>query len=131
MPCRTTNRRATGWVGLIDSRVKMDVSLPHSRAALQHNLFTITFDNKLRLAPPYDADSVVKNVRVIGAGTGIWAAELGDEHPGAKGSSVTLKSSTGYCPVLTKPGHRRRSFPYPVQLVSHQLPRLHVQADSC
>jgi hypothetical protein len=109
----------------------MDVSLTHSRADLQHNLFTITFDNKLGLAPPNDADSDVKNVLDIGTGTGIWATDFGDEHPGAKVSSVTLKSSTGDCPVLTKPGHRRRPFPYPVQLVSHQLPRRHVQADSC
>ncbi|KAH7374701.1 S-adenosyl-L-methionine-dependent methyltransferase [Plectosphaerella cucumerina] len=60
------------------------------RLDLQHNLFTITFDNKLGLAPPNDADSDVKNVLDIGTGTGIWATDFGDEHPGAKVIGVDL-----------------------------------------
>ena len=52
-----------------------------SHVDLQHNLFLITFDNKLGLAPPNNPDAKVNNVLDIGTGTGIWAVDYGDEHP--------------------------------------------------
>lgn len=51
---------------------------------LQHNLFLLTFDNKLGLAPPNEPDSSVQRVLDIGTGTGIWAVEFGEDHPDAE-----------------------------------------------
>lgn len=47
------------------------------RLDLTHRMFTIVIGDKLYLAP------IAKPTRVldIGTGTGIWAIELGDEHP--------------------------------------------------
>lgn len=51
---------------------------------LQHNLFLLTFDDKLGLAPPNKPDVKVKHVLDIGTGTGIWAIDYADEHPEAQ-----------------------------------------------
>jgi methylase of polypeptide subunit release factors len=48
---------------------------------LQHNLFLLTFDDKLGLAPPNSPGAKVKHVLDIGTGTGIWAIDYADEHP--------------------------------------------------
>lgn len=51
---------------------------------LQHHLFLYTFENKLGLAPPNDANAKVKRVLDLGTGTGIWALDYADEHPEAE-----------------------------------------------
>ncbi|TQN65883.1 Secondary metabolism regulator LAE1, partial [Colletotrichum shisoi] len=50
---------------------------------VQHNMFLLSFDNKLGTAPPNIRGSNVEVKRVldVGTGTGIWAMEFGDEHP--------------------------------------------------
>ncbi|KAH7184942.1 S-adenosyl-L-methionine-dependent methyltransferase [Fusarium flagelliforme] len=60
------------------------------RLDLQHNLFILTLDNRLGLAPPNDPDSKVKRVLDVGTGTGIWAIDYADEHPDAKVIGVDL-----------------------------------------
>ncbi|KAH6986600.1 S-adenosyl-L-methionine-dependent methyltransferase [Ilyonectria destructans] len=62
----------------------------NERLDLQHNLFLLTFDNKLGLSPPNLPDSKIKRVLDLGTGTGIWAIDLGDEHPEAEIVSVDL-----------------------------------------
>lgn len=59
-------------------------------AYLSHNLFLMTFDNKLGTAPPNAADSGVRRVLDIGTGTGIWAIDFGDEHPEAEVSLTAM-----------------------------------------
>jgi methylase of polypeptide subunit release factors len=59
---------------------------------LQHNLFLLTFDNKLGLSPPNLPDSKVKRVLDLGTGTGIWAIDFGDDHPEAEVGSVNQGS---------------------------------------
>ncbi|GKT40041.1 putative methyltransferase tdiE [Colletotrichum spaethianum] len=51
---------------------------------LQHNIYLLTLDYKLGLAPPNDKDSGVKRVLDIGTGTGLWAIDFGEEHPEAE-----------------------------------------------
>ncbi|KAL2876567.1 hypothetical protein SGCOL_008144 [Colletotrichum sp. CLE4] len=63
-----------------------------SKSDLQHNLFLLTLDNKLGLAPPNAPDSRVKRVLDVGTGTGIWAVDFGDEHPEAEEYDVFVKS---------------------------------------
>ncbi|KAF9880481.1 hypothetical protein CkaCkLH20_02435 [Colletotrichum karsti] len=58
--------------------------LENDRLDLQHNLFLLTFDDKLGNAPPNDKDAKVGRVLDVGTGTGIWAVEFGDEHPDAE-----------------------------------------------
>jgi methylase of polypeptide subunit release factors len=61
---------------------------------LQHNLFLLTFDNKLGLSPPNLPDSKVKRVLDLGTGTGIWAIDFGDDHSEAEVGSVNQGSKT-------------------------------------
>ncbi|KAF4345853.1 hypothetical protein FBEOM_180 [Fusarium beomiforme] len=51
---------------------------------LQHNLFLLTFDNKLGLSPPSFPDFKIGRVLDLGTGTGIWAIDFADEHPEAE-----------------------------------------------
>ncbi|KAH6954590.1 S-adenosyl-L-methionine-dependent methyltransferase [Fusarium avenaceum] len=62
----------------------------NDRLDLQHNLFLLTFDNKLGLSPPNLPGSKVKRVLDLGTGTGIWAIDFGDDHPEAEVIGVDL-----------------------------------------
>ncbi|OHE98946.1 hypothetical protein CORC01_05842 [Colletotrichum orchidophilum] len=64
------------------------------RLDLQHNVFLLTFDNRLGLAPPCQKGAVVPGrVLDIGTGTGIWAIDFGDEHPEAEVLGIDLSPS--------------------------------------
>ncbi|KAF6819068.1 methyltransferase domain-containing protein [Colletotrichum sojae] len=60
------------------------------RLDLQHELFLLTLDWKLGLAPPNEEDSNVKRVLDVGTGTGLWAIDFGDAHPNAEVIGVDL-----------------------------------------
>ncbi|TDZ32612.1 Secondary metabolism regulator LAE1 [Colletotrichum spinosum] len=62
------------------------------RLDLQHNLFLLTFDNKLGTAPAAAEGSNVKRVLDVGTGSGIWAIEFGEEHPEAEVTGVDLSA---------------------------------------
>ncbi|KAK2746529.1 methyltransferase domain-containing protein [Colletotrichum kahawae] len=62
----------------------------NKRLDLQHNLYLLTLDYKLGLAPPTEKDSGVKRALDIGTGTGLWAIEFADEHPEAEVLGVDL-----------------------------------------
>lgn len=51
---------------------------------LQHNIYLLTLNYKLGLAPPNEENSGVKRVLDIGTGTGLWAIDFGEEHPEAE-----------------------------------------------
>ncbi|KAF6813388.1 methyltransferase domain-containing protein [Colletotrichum musicola] len=60
------------------------------RLDLQHNLFILTFDDKLGTAPPNDPGHKVGRVLDVGTGSGSWAIDFGDEHPEAEVTEVDL-----------------------------------------
>ncbi|KZL67675.1 methyltransferase domain-containing protein [Colletotrichum tofieldiae] len=62
----------------------------NDRLDLQHNIYLLTLDYKLGLAPPNDENSGVKRVLDIGTGTGLWAIDFGEEHPEAEVIGVDL-----------------------------------------
>ncbi|KAH7227298.1 S-adenosyl-L-methionine-dependent methyltransferase [Fusarium oxysporum] len=62
----------------------------NNRLDLQHNLFLLTFDNKLGLSPPNLPDFKTGRVLDLGTGTGIWAIDFADEHPEAEVIGVDL-----------------------------------------
>ncbi|ENH73035.1 hypothetical protein FOC1_g10009770 [Fusarium oxysporum f. sp. cubense race 1] len=62
----------------------------NERLDLQHNLFLLTFGDKLGLAPPCYPDAKVNHVLDLGTGTGIWAMDFADEHPEAEVIGVDL-----------------------------------------
>ncbi|KAJ0164084.1 hypothetical protein CTA2_1794 [Colletotrichum tanaceti] len=62
----------------------------NDRLDLQHHIFDLSFDGKLGLSPPNDPDAEVGRVLDLGTGTGIWAMDYGDDHPGAEVIGVDL-----------------------------------------
>ncbi|KAK1980051.1 S-adenosyl-L-methionine-dependent methyltransferase [Colletotrichum cereale] len=62
----------------------------NNRLDLQHNIYLLTLDYKLGLAPPNDENSGVRRVLDIGTGTGLWAIDFGDDHPEAEVIGVDL-----------------------------------------
>ncbi|KAI8648925.1 hypothetical protein NCS56_01509600 [Fusarium sp. Ph1] len=52
----------------------------NNRLDLQHNLFLLTFDDKLGLSPPKLPKFKTGRVLDLGTGTGIWAIDFADEH---------------------------------------------------
>ncbi|KAE9567720.1 hypothetical protein CGMCC3_g16162 [Colletotrichum fructicola] len=75
----------------------------NDRLDLQHNLFLLTFDDKLGNAPPNDKDAKVGRVLDVGTGTGIWCVDFGDEHPEAEILGVDLSATF---PEFTPPNVR-------------------------
>ncbi|WQF80849.1 Putative S-adenosyl-L-methionine-dependent methyltransferase superfamily [Colletotrichum destructivum] len=66
----------------------------NERLDVQHNMFLLSFDNKLGTAPPNIRGSKVEVKRVldVGTGTGIWAMEFGDEHPETEVLGIDLSA---------------------------------------
>ncbi|KAK2730844.1 methyltransferase domain-containing protein [Colletotrichum kahawae] len=64
----------------------------NDRLDIQHNMWLLTFDNRLGTAPPNDPNSKVGRVLDVGTGTGIWAMEFGEEHPNAEILGVDLSA---------------------------------------
>ncbi|KAK6218447.1 hypothetical protein QIS74_06327 [Colletotrichum tabaci] len=75
----------------------------NDRLDLQHNLYLLTLDYKLGLAPPNEPGSDVKRVLDIGTGTGLWAIEFAEEHPEAEVLGVDLSPpQTAFVPPNLK-----------------------------
>ncbi|KAE9571534.1 hypothetical protein CGMCC3_g12499 [Colletotrichum fructicola] len=64
----------------------------NERLDVQHNMWLLTFDNRLGTAPPNDPKSKVGRVLDVGTGTGIWVMEFGEEHPDAEVLGVDLSA---------------------------------------
>ncbi|KAF5524509.1 Secondary metabolism regulator LAE1 [Colletotrichum aenigma] len=62
------------------------------RLDLQHNMFLLSFDDKLGTAPPNEPGAKVGRVLDVGTGTGIWAVDFGDAHPEAEILGVDLSA---------------------------------------
>ena len=62
---------------------------------LQHNLFLLTFDNKLGLSPPNLPEFKTGRVLDLGTGTGIWAIDYADEHPETEVRATISRSDQG------------------------------------
>lgn len=62
----------------------------NNRLDLQHNLFLLTFDNKLGLSPPNLPEFKTGRVLDLGTGTGVWAIDFADEHPETEVIGVDL-----------------------------------------
>ncbi|KAK7732242.1 hypothetical protein SLS53_008531 [Cytospora paraplurivora] len=61
-----------------------------ARLDLQHQLFLLTFDDRLTLAPVPTGDQAVHNVLDIGTGTGIWAIDFAVRNPAAHVTGTDL-----------------------------------------
>lgn len=61
---------------------------------LEHQLWLLTLDDRLGLAPPCQPNAKVGRVLDVGTGTGIWALNYGDEHPEAEVMLLNILSTT-------------------------------------
>ncbi|KAJ4177158.1 hypothetical protein NW755_014015 [Fusarium falciforme] len=61
-----------------------------NRLDLRHNLFLLTFGNKLGLSPPNLPEFKTDRALDLGTGTGIWAIDFADEHPETEVIGVDL-----------------------------------------
>ncbi|KAJ0324947.1 hypothetical protein COL5a_007447 [Colletotrichum fioriniae] len=68
----------------------METDAKRTPKDLQHHIFDLSFDGKLGLSPPNEPESNIGRVLDLGTGTGIWAMDFGDEHPGAEVTGVDL-----------------------------------------
>ncbi|KAF6815903.1 methyltransferase domain-containing protein [Colletotrichum plurivorum] len=84
---RTYHRYKDGQYNLPNDEREND------RLDLQHQLYLLTLDDRLGIAPPAQEDAKVGRVLDIGTGTGIWAIHYGDDHPEADIIGVDLSPS--------------------------------------
>lgn len=61
----------------------------NDRLDLQHHIFSLTFNNKLLIAP-IPKEKPLHRVLDVGTGTGIWAIDFADEHPESQVIGVDL-----------------------------------------
>ncbi|KAF5528612.1 Secondary metabolism regulator LAE1 [Colletotrichum aenigma] len=74
---RTYHRYKDGKYNLPNDERESD------RMDLVHQLWLLTLDDRLGVAPPCREGTTVGRVLDVGTGTGIWALNFGDEHPEA------------------------------------------------
>ncbi|KAI8155227.1 Secondary metabolism regulator LAE1 [Colletotrichum sp. SAR 10_70] len=74
---RTYHRYKDGKYNLPNDERESD------RMDLVHQLWLLTLDDRLGVAPPCKEGTTVGRVLDVGTGTGIWALNFGDEHPEA------------------------------------------------
>ncbi|KAF4784277.1 hypothetical protein HER10_EVM0006341 [Colletotrichum scovillei] len=73
------------------------------RLDLQHNVFLLTLDYRLGLAPIAQPEAKVGRVLDVGTGTGLWCVEFGDEHPDAEVVGIDLSpAQTQFVPPNVK-----------------------------
>ncbi|KAF4884224.1 Secondary metabolism regulator LAE1 [Colletotrichum fructicola] len=84
---RTYHRYKEGKYWAPNDEVELD------RLDLVHNLYMLTFDDRLATAPPSAPGSTVRRVLDVGTGTGIWAIDFGEEHPEADVVGIDLSAS--------------------------------------
>ncbi len=89
-----------------------------NRLDLQHNLFLLTFGDKLGLAPPNDPTAEVRRVLDLGTGTGIWAIDYADEHPEVEVEISPYNSTRVSTDCI---GHWSRSFANSARFVSTNM----------
>ncbi len=65
------------------------------RLDLQHHIFLLTFENKLYLSPAGRDGKPLHRVLDVGTGTGIWAIDLGDDHPESSIMYVSSQRQNG------------------------------------
>ncbi|KAF6805650.1 hypothetical protein CSOJ01_09375 [Colletotrichum sojae] len=97
-----TRLKAIDWVSPTTDAIIFAAQLRSNYTDLQHNLFLLTFDNALGLAPPNKPNSKVNRVLDVGTGTGIWAVEFGEDHPEADVFILHVAILWDHCSQLTE-----------------------------
>ncbi|OLN95723.1 hypothetical protein CCHL11_02734 [Colletotrichum chlorophyti] len=86
---------------------------------LQHHMFYLSLDGKLGLSPPNAPDAEPGRVLDVGTGTGIWAMDYGDEHPGSEVGEDARPSRPSLMSVSA--GYRCRPFSHAATVVREEL----------